>query len=117
MLFNFSRSKIAENSLKNSLKTFRQKGWREGGTSRKMLSGFCHKGHGAGKAIVEPEQKIDETDSLYDYLIHQATGMIMVQAQLTADEAARLLTQFAAQADRPPHRVAQDVIDRRITFG
>jgi len=31
MLFNFSRSKIAENSLKNSLKTFRQKGWREGG--------------------------------------------------------------------------------------
>ena len=45
-----------------------------------------------------------------------AIGMVMVQADCTADEALALLEQRARALDRTLDEIAEEVIDRKIRF-
>lgn len=55
--------------------------------------------------------------SSYQLQVHQATGMIMVQARVTIDDALLLLRARAFSSDRPLVAVARDVVERRLRFG
>lgn len=48
--------------------------------------------------------------------VHQATGMIIAQMRVTADDAFALLRAHAFAAGRPVRDVAADVVARRIVF-
>ncbi|WP_369812772.1 GAF and ANTAR domain-containing protein [Kineosporia sp. R_H_3] len=48
--------------------------------------------------------------------VHQATGMVMVQAAVTIDEAFSLLVARSYAEDRPLMDVADDVVARRMRF-
>jgi hypothetical protein len=50
-------------------------------------------------------------------LIHQATGMVLAQLGTTADDAYLILQARAFAENRPMRDIAEDVIERRITFG
>ena len=71
---------------------------------------------GSRKVIVEPAENSGDPDAVYEYLVHQATGMIMVQTQLSPDEALQRLESFAEATNVSRYRVAEDVIARRLTF-
>lgn len=49
-------------------------------------------------------------------LIHQATGMVLAQMKIQADDAYLLLQARAFAENRPMHDIAQDVVARRIRF-
>ncbi|MCI2423340.1 GAF and ANTAR domain-containing protein [Saccharopolyspora sp. K220] len=48
--------------------------------------------------------------------VHQATGMIMAQANVSAEAAVAMLRASAFANDRPIDEVAQDVVARRLRF-
>lgn len=48
--------------------------------------------------------------------VHQATGMILAQLDVSADDAALLLKAKAYSTGRPVRDVASDVVDRRLDF-
>jgi hypothetical protein len=48
--------------------------------------------------------------------VHQATGMIMVQARVTIEEAFQLLTARSYADERPLLELAADVVARRVRF-
>jgi hypothetical protein len=50
-------------------------------------------------------------------VVHQATGMIAVQAFVSVDDAVTLLRAFAFAANRPVHDVATEVVSRDLRFG
>jgi len=58
----------------------------------------------------------DALAGLREAEIHQATGMVSVQAGVTIDEAFLLLRARAFSLDRPLDVVARDVVDRRLRF-
>ena len=49
--------------------------------------------------------------------IHQATGMMLAQLGIQADDAYLLLQARAFAEDRPMQDVARDVVERRLRFG
>ncbi|MCU1543577.1 MAG: Antitermination regulatory protein [Microbacteriaceae bacterium] len=48
--------------------------------------------------------------------VHQATGMVLAQLEITADEASLLLRAHAFASGRTVAEVARDVIERRLNF-
>jgi hypothetical protein len=48
--------------------------------------------------------------------IHQATGMLIAQLEISAEDAALLLRAHAFSTDRPVAEIAADVVARRIDF-
>ncbi len=65
-----------------------------------------------------PESEEDNTDTArYSRReVYQATGMIIAQLGITADDAFALLRAHAFAADRPVREVAADVVARRFAF-
>jgi hypothetical protein len=61
----------------------------------------------------------DDSDinSTYQLQVHQATGMVSVQAGVSMEEAFLLLRARAFAAGRPIVDVATDVVERRLRFG
>ena len=49
-------------------------------------------------------------------LVHQATGMVLVQLGTTAEDAHLIIQARAFAENRPMREIAQDVIERRIRF-
>jgi len=58
----------------------------------------------------------DSPAQLREAEIHQATGMISVQASVPIDDAFLLLRARAFSLDRPLDAVARDIVDRRLRF-
>ncbi|WP_328936362.1 GAF and ANTAR domain-containing protein [Streptomyces tauricus] len=54
--------------------------------------------------------------SLHRAAVHQATGMISVQASVSLTEAMALLRAHAYRAERPLFTAAEDVVSRRLHF-
>lgn len=52
----------------------------------------------------------------YQLQVHQASGMVMIQANVTIEEAFLLLRAHAFAVGRPVADVAQDVVERRLRF-
>jgi GAF domain-containing protein len=50
-------------------------------------------------------------------VVHQATGMVLVQAAVTVDDAIALLRAYAFSSDRPISDVAADVVRGHLRFG
>jgi len=48
--------------------------------------------------------------------VHQATGMVLAQLDITAEEAALLLRAHAFSSGRSVAEVANDIVERRLTF-
>jgi AmiR/NasT family two-component response regulator len=48
--------------------------------------------------------------------VHQATGMVLAQLDITAEEAALLLRAHAFSSGRSVAEVANDVVERRLNF-
>lgn len=65
-----------------------------------------------------PDAFRDDLDSRasYQLQVHQATGMVMVQAGVTIDQAFLLLRARAFADDRPLADLAADVVARRVRF-
>jgi hypothetical protein len=57
-----------------------------------------------------------ETTAFSRRLIHQATGMVLVQVGTTAEDAYLILQARAFAENRTMREVAEDVLDRRIRF-
>jgi hypothetical protein len=57
-----------------------------------------------------------EARSTYQLQVHQATGMVQVQADVTTDEAFLLLRARAFSTGRPLVEIAIDVVERRLRF-
>ena len=53
----------------------------------------------------------------YGLRVHQATGMVAVQADCSIPAALDLLVEYAAQHESTVDEIASDVIDRRVRFG
>jgi hypothetical protein len=49
--------------------------------------------------------------------VHQATGMIVAQAQVSPPEAVDLLVEYAHATDRSVQETAVEVVERRLHFG
>ena len=65
----------------------------------------------------EPDQFADESDrEHFQAQVHQATGMVMVQARVTIEQAFLLLRAHAFANSRPLSDVAADVVGRRLRF-
>ena len=54
--------------------------------------------------------------STYQLQVHQATGMVQVQAGVTTEEAFLMLRARAFSDDRPLEAIATDVVERRLRF-
>ena len=57
-----------------------------------------------------------EGRAAYQLQVHQASGMVMIQANVTIEEAFVLLRAHAFAAGRPVADVARDVVERRLRF-
>jgi len=49
-------------------------------------------------------------------MIHQATGMVIAQLDISADDAQLLIQAHAFAADRSMRDIAEDIIERRLSF-
>jgi AmiR/NasT family two-component response regulator len=60
----------------------------------------------------------DTTDgrAAYQMQVHQASGMVKVQAGVSIDEALLMLRAHAFATGRPVAGVAKDVVERRLRF-
>ncbi|MGO4298826.1 GAF and ANTAR domain-containing protein [Leifsonia sp. RAF41] len=66
---------------------------------------------------LQPVDRDDTEPATYSRReIHQATGMIIAQMRVNAEDAQALLHAHAFTLDRPVREVAADVVARRITF-
>jgi AmiR/NasT family two-component response regulator len=54
--------------------------------------------------------------STYQLQVHQATGMVQVQAGVTTEEAFLMLRARAFSDDRPLEAIATEVVERRLRF-
>lgn len=70
------------------------------------------------QANAPPGQLAEELDAGADfqYVVHQAAGMISAQLQVSVGQALVRLRAYAFGHDRPLREVAEDVIDRRLRF-
>jgi len=59
----------------------------------------------------------DDTGNAYSRrLIHQATGVVLAQLDLSADDARLVIHGYAFAASRSMNEVAQDILDGRLNF-
>jgi hypothetical protein len=65
-----------------------------------------------------PDSFADDTASraAYQMQVHQATGMVKIQADVPIDDAFLMLRAHAFAADRTVIAVARDVVERRLRF-
>jgi hypothetical protein len=98
---------------------------RSGGLSDEQVSDAEVLAHVAGR-IVMGWQSVAGEGSLARQLehlpanravLHQATGMVSVQASVSVDDAITLLRAYAFATNRPVHDVATDVVQRHLRFG
>ncbi len=75
-----------------------------------MDTGDRADGHGGAFADDEASR------TTYQMQVHQATGMVKVQAGVSIDEAFLLLRARAFASGRPLAAVARDVVERRVRF-
>jgi hypothetical protein len=68
---------------------------------------------GAAPGTVAPEI---ERDADFRLVVHQASGMISVQLDVSVTEALTRLRAYAFGVDRPLIEVAEDVVTRRVRF-
>lgn len=60
---------------------------------------------------------VDDTGNAFSRrLIHQATGVVLAQLDLSADDARLVIHGYAFAASRPMKEVAQDILDGRVNF-
>jgi hypothetical protein len=64
-----------------------------------------------GKLAAELEANAD-----FQYVVHQASGMVSVQLEVSVGQALIRLRAYAFGNDRPLTKVAQDVVARRLRF-
>jgi transcriptional regulator with GAF, ATPase, and Fis domain len=64
----------------------------------------------------QPEEDSDTPGSYHRREVHQATGMVLAQLNISADEAALLLRAHAFSSGRSVAEIANDVVERRLTF-
>ncbi len=57
-----------------------------------------------------------ESDANFQYVVHQASGMVAVQLEITVSQALIRLRAHAFGNGRPLTQVARDVVDRRLRF-
>lgn len=94
---------------------------RPGRLTDEQLSGALLAAEGAGIALLATQAN-DGADQasggsdVYDAQVHQATGMVMVQAKVTIEAAFLLLRARAFASDRAVQDVAADVVGRRVRF-
>jgi hypothetical protein len=60
--------------------------------------------------------RVDDDGKAFQSQVHQATGMVMVQAGVTIEQAFLLLRARAFASGRPLSAVAADVVGRRLRF-
>jgi hypothetical protein len=69
------------------------------------------------KVLADVPELVSSADSILSRReIHQATGMILVQLNVTAEDAALLLRAHAFATNRTLGEVANDVVERRLDF-
>ena len=67
--------------------------------------------------LADQESGIDtRTDRTSRREVHQATGMVLVQLNISADDAALLLRAHAFSSGRSVLEIANDVVERRLSF-
>jgi GAF domain-containing protein len=97
---------------------------RSGPLTDEQLADAVVVAHVAGRTVLE-WQSLAREGSLarqLDHLstsravVHQATGMVAVQASVTVDDAAALLRAYAFSTNRPVNDVASDVVHGEIRF-
>jgi len=64
----------------------------------------------------QPGEDPDTPGSYNRREVHQATGMVLAQLNISADDAALLLRAHAFSSGRSVAEVANDVVERRLTF-
>lgn len=57
-----------------------------------------------------------EANADFQYVVHQASGMVAAQLEVTVAQALIRLRAYAFGNDRPLSEVARDVVDRRLRF-
>jgi hypothetical protein len=57
-----------------------------------------------------------EADADFHYVVHQATGMVAAQLEVSVGQALIRLRAYAFGNDRPLAEVARDVVDRSLRF-
>ena len=87
------------------------------------VSGALMAGEAAALALLQLETSsadafADDTGSgaAYQLQVHQATGMVSVQAEVSIEDAFLLLRARAFSSNRPVAEVARDVVERRLRF-
>jgi ANTAR domain/GAF domain len=67
--------------------------------------------------IRKHENNEDEDDSIFSRrVVHQATGMVLAQLNISADDALMLIRGHAFASGRSVREIAQDVVARRLDF-
>jgi hypothetical protein len=94
-----------------------------GALSPNQMAGALLAADAAALSLVQLDASADETfaddptaRSSYQMQVHQATGMVSVQAGVSVDDALLLLRARAFATDRPLVEVARDVVERRLRF-
>jgi hypothetical protein len=64
----------------------------------------------------EDDTGVDVGNAYSRRLLHQATGMVLAQLGISADDARLVIHGHAFAASRPVMDVAQDVLDGRLNF-
>lgn len=98
---------------------------RPGPLSREQLADALAYAETVGQLLLDggdPRRGTDDRARHHDdptthhAVVHQATGMILVQLDTTAEVAFARLRAYAFANDRPMAEVARDVVDRRLRF-
>lgn len=79
-------------------------------TARQILRGALDGVCGSGDDYREDDRPYSRK------IVHQATGMVLVQLGISADDARMVIQAHAFTSDRSMMEVARDVLDRRIDF-
>jgi hypothetical protein len=67
-------------------------------------------------AVQSAERELAEVDARSRRTVHQATGMVLAQLDLSADDAQLVLRGHSFAAGRAVAEVASDIVDRRLSF-
>jgi GAF domain-containing protein len=94
-----------------------------GDLSADDLSAALHAADAAALALIHLDTELDDTfsddlgaRSTYQLQVHQATGMVQMQAEVRTEEAFLLLRARAFSTGRPLVDIATDVVERRLRF-
>ena len=79
-------------------------------TARQILRGALDGARGHGDDYREDDRPYSRK------IVHQATGMVLAQLGISADDARMVIQAHAFTSDRSMMEVARDVLDRRIDF-